>query len=393
MPDDQPLADDFADRPVPVHSAGGEDLPAGGVEPAFPLVPPPGPTEPSLPAALPAPGPPHPGFGFAILWCLAFLSVQIAAVIGIAFVSIIIQVVRSRDPNAFLNALKGAGDGEITPELSAVLAPAMLGTQVAGILFAWLIVRLFLGKEWPRLVALRRPSLSHLVLTILALPGMLLLPGVLYQLAQEVLPKVQGQEETLKAAGQWPLWLGVAAIGLGPGICEELWCRGFLGRGLVGRHGLLGGVLLTSLLFGLLHMSPAYAVPTAFMGLILHFIYLTSRSLWLPMLLHALNNTVAAVAAHYPELDPDAPDHPLPVPLLVAATVLLAVVCWACYRSRVRLVDRGEPGRQAWRPAFPGVEFPPPASDTFVFRPWLGWPASALVAAAGALLVGAVLLS
>src|SRR5262249_11201374 len=163
-----------------VRSAGGDDSPARSVEPAFPLFPPPGLPDLSLPVALPAPGPPHPGLGFAILWCLAFLGVQILALIGILIVTVVVQALRAPGANAFLNRLKGAGDGQITPEIGALLAPAMLGTQVAGVLFAWLIVRLFLGREWPRLVALRRPSLSHFVLTILALPGMLLLPGVLY---------------------------------------------------------------------------------------------------------------------------------------------------------------------------------------------------------------------
>ena len=38
-----------------------------------------------------------------------------------------------------------------------------------------------------------------------------------------------------------------------------------------------------------------------------------------------------------------------------------------------------------WRPAFPGVEYPPPGSETVVVRPPPGWPAAGLVA--GAVLV------
>jgi hypothetical protein len=86
------------------------------------------------------------------------------------------------------------------------------------------------------------------------------------------------------------------AVGLGPGVVEEIWCRGFLGRGLTARYGLVLGVILTSIIFGLLHCSLTYAIPTACMGLYLHFVYLTSRSLWISILLHTLNNSAAIVA-------------------------------------------------------------------------------------------------
>src|SRR3954468_23799191 len=106
-----------------------------------------------------------------------------------------------------------------------------------------------------------------------------------------------GMEEMEKAFGSWPVLLGVFLIGVLPGIGEELWCRGFLGRGLVGTHGVVLGILGTSFLFGLIHVDPCQGTMAMLMGVGLHVVYQLTRSLWMPMLLHFLNNSLAVVMA------------------------------------------------------------------------------------------------
>jgi membrane protease YdiL (CAAX protease family) len=76
------------------------------------------------------------------------------------------------------------------------------------------------------------------------------------------------------------------------GVCEELLYRGFLvwyiaeGLGL----GLVVGVALSSLLFGLAHLYQGRKgiVQTGIVGLIFALLYVATGSLWAPMLLHAL---------------------------------------------------------------------------------------------------------
>jgi membrane protease YdiL (CAAX protease family) len=287
------------------------------------------------------------------------------------------------------------------------LAIPILLAEVITTVFALITLRIFLGKTWPRLIALRWPSLIHLGLVLIGLPGMLILPNLVHRFAKDIgFPVFEDPEQMARFLGNWSLWFGVLVIGLGPGLSEELWCRGFLGRGLVGNYGPLWGVLLTSLLFGLLHVDLAHAVATAVIGVWLHFVYLMSRSLLIPMMLHALNNSTAVFLAGiqlrlegneaHPEsavlpnsfclqiyeplafVEQLSSDHPLI--LLAGSLALLSGVCWALYKSRARLVatvDAATP----WRPDFPGVEYPPPGSATMVFRPWPGWLASALVLA------------
>jgi hypothetical protein len=174
----------------------------------------------------------------------------------------------------------------------------------------------------------------------------------------------------------------VLVIGAGPGIGEELWCRGFLGRGLVGRYGWLLGVVFTSFYFGFIHIDPAQGLYAMLVGLCLHFVYLTTRSLWVPMLLHTLNNSLSVVVTRIPQLKEfdSAPGTAFPVAVFVSAAVLLVAVGWALYQSRARLVAAA--GEAAWRSLYPGVEYPPPDSDTRVAHPRPSWAAA--LAAGGA---------
>jgi membrane protease YdiL (CAAX protease family) len=269
-----------------------------------------------------------------------------------------------------------AGKPSFSKQMATAMGVATFLQEVASVLLALLVVRLVVGREWRRLLAWRRPSAMHLLLAILFLPGMLIVPDRLVEAAKHVLPSFDYQSQVEEMIGPWPWWFAVLVIGLGPGFWEELWCRGFIGRGLVGRYGFLGGVLLTSLLFGLLHLDPVHAVGTAFLGMCLHFVYVTTRSLWVPMLLHTMNNSVGVLAI---TVGPEEMRDKEPVPWLIylAGVGLLTAVGWAMYQSRARCVSVTA-GPQ-WQPDFPGVELPPAESGVVVVSPWPSVTASVLL--------------
>ena len=53
------------------------------------------------------------------------------------------------------------------------------------------------------------------------------------------------------------------------------------------------------------------------------------------------------------------------------------VVALAFYKSRARLAPPPGGAEPAWQPHFPGVEYPPPGSDTRVVHPRAGWSVAA----------------
>jgi membrane protease YdiL (CAAX protease family) len=375
-------ANDPAPEPVQENAAPAwpEDIVAGpslhGVTPELPPQPP----YPPAPSVR-RPRPPHPGFWWALVWCIGFiLFTQIPGALlgGVLMVALMLLAPQQ------MEALKGAKGGlPDTPAVSAVMAVTFAFTELLVIGISWLTIRLVVGRDWTRQLALRRPGVAHVLLVLAGFPAMALLGNGSYEVLRQVLhvPSfsdlgLPGMEQMVGVFARWPWPFAVLVIGAGPGIGEELWCRGFLGRGLVGRYGWLLGVVFTSFYFGLIHIDPAQGLYAMLVGLALHFVYLTTRSLWLPMLLHFLNNSLSVIATRLPHLESfdSAPGTTIPAHVFVTAGLVLVTVGWALYQSRARLAAPA--GEVAWRPLYPGVEYPPPHSDTRVVRPWPSWPAS-----------------
>lgn len=325
---------------------------------------------------------PHPNFWWSILWCFLFLFVtQIPGGVIAVVIALLLPIAW---PEQFPS-------GPLTSQASLLKSDAMsvglaVGIGITEILvvgFSLLVIRLVVGRDWMRQLAVRPPGAAHTLLALASLPALMLLGNVAYNVLRKVLhlPSLSdfglgGMEDVVQVASKWPSAFAVLVIGLGPGIGEELWCRGFLGRGLVGTYGAVVGVIATSFFFGVIHMDPCQGTMAMLMGLWLHFVYLTSRSLWLPMLLHFLNNSLGVLESKIPllaRLD----DTPSNIPAIVYATavLLLAATAYALYQSRTRLEPEGPQQPLLWRPAYPGVEYPPPDSGARMAHPALSLPA------------------
>lgn len=81
----------------------------------------------------------------------------------------------------------------------------------------------------------------------------------------------------------------IVVVGVAP-IAEEILFRGILFRRLLRRWPPLLAALGSSLLFGVAHFD---VVGSTFMGLALVALYVQTRSLWVPVAAHALNNLLA----------------------------------------------------------------------------------------------------
>jgi membrane protease YdiL (CAAX protease family) len=316
-------------------------------------------------------------FLLGLAWCFLFLLVtQVPpAILGIAIYLVGVVVFPHLRPPQDMELQEVMFK---TPLGRLSTAAAVAFAEVLVVFASWLAIRLLIGRDWPRRLALRRPSATHLLLVLLAVPGMVLLANGAYHLLRHVfhvpsisdLPNTKGMEEMVEIFNSWPAGFAVLVIGLGPGIGEELWCRGFLGNGLVARYRWLG-VVLTSFFFGLIHVDPCQGIMAMLIGLWLHFTYLMTRSLLVPMLLHFINNSLAVISSRSDVLNQvEVGLASFPVSIFAAAGLLLVAIGYALYRSRTRLEsDFGGP--PLWQPDGPGVEWPPEGSGTRVVHPRL----------------------
>jgi membrane protease YdiL (CAAX protease family) len=324
------------------------------------------------------PGTPHPQFWWAVLWTMAFFVVSqiIGAILGLPLGFLVLWA--TDELKELMRLVGDPVEFQKSEPFAQLMGPTVLVCEVLSIVFGWFALRLMAGRHWPRKVALRLPSMTHLILTLLLLPAFMLVGQAVSLVAKNYVPSMGGLEAIGALLGHWPWWLGVLLVGFGPGIGEELFCRGFLGRGLVGNYGYVWGVILTSVLFGIMHIEPIQVIYAPVLGIMLHFVYLTSRSLLLPMLLHTLNNSLGVLQAWsegnqctpaWVTAIDQASDQRSFLVVYAGAVVLLLAVGVGLYISRARMAAADGVGPPLWKPAYDNVEYPPPDSGMIVVRP------------------------
>lgn len=121
--------------------------------------------------------------------------------------------------------------------------------------------------------------------------------GRLTVIMREMELKAQAMIETLMGNGNIPsLLLAVAIIGVLAAVSEELIFRGTLQRLLttapLNPH---TSIWITAIIFSSLHMQFFGFVPRLLLGAYFGYLLYWSKSLWLPILIHFINNTMVVV--------------------------------------------------------------------------------------------------
>ncbi|MBX9788994.1 MAG: CPBP family intramembrane metalloprotease [Pirellulales bacterium] len=314
--------------------------------------------------------PPGPGFGMSLVWMLMLLLGQTLGTIVVAVPIFIVCTLIEYPLNDF-------------DQLNVLLVP--VGTASVIVVALVIVVAHYCWRTRP-LLAWRGLGLGQSLLVVLTVAPLWLVANELSTWISKVLPSWFG--ELLVDFGKFPLWLVLIGGCLFPALGEEIFFRGFVGRGLVARHGVWRGMLLTSFLFGLMHIDPAQAAGVIPLGWAFQYVYLTSKSLTAPILLHALNNATSFVTIRY--VAPMGEIDHLPPALVAAAALALAAILSLQYQSRSRwvLADGSD-----WSPGYVTAEEPPAQlGATLVARRPGAW---SIVAAAGcySILIGAIALA
>lgn len=217
------------------------------------------------------------------------------------------------------------------------------------------------GYDPVETLALRRPLPRQLAGGVLLLAGATPLAWFLAWAQSFVIEVPTEMLEAMSALLQtddpvrilWLLLL-VAAI---PAVAEEFLFRGVVLSGLRSRWSRWAAVGVTGLVFGLFHLTPYTTfrfLPTAWLGVVLAWAVYESRSIWVGVFLHFLNNGTILLLTVLPatrDLAGD-PDRDPPFLLLPVALVLLGFGAWLL--------------RSASRPSasHPGSAPPPPPAPS-----------------------------
>lgn len=157
--------------------------------------------------------------------------------------------------------------------------------------------------------------------------------------------------------------LAFLTVAIIPGFVEELALRGYLLNLLKGRLGVTAALILSSLLFGLLHIDPLHSTVTFFMGIYFGILALLTGGIWVPVLAHAFNNFMAILAAAW-QWDEVTDEFGIAVEVAVfVVAMLISAACLAhCARTvrEIRAQRDTESGIAAPGEVGPGEAGPSP---------------------------------
>ena len=95
------------------------------------------------------------------------------------------------------------------------------------------------------------------------------------------------------------LIINIIVIALLPAILEEVFFRGAMQRTMINlvKYRFLG-ILLTSIIFSLLHFQLFSCIPRLFLGLFLGYLYVISQNIIVPIIFHFINNLTVVIGSY-----------------------------------------------------------------------------------------------
>ncbi len=184
------------------------------------------------------------------------------------------------------------------------------GTCLNLILGAMVFVRMFLSGRKEAL-GLKNGSVKNLLLApvvayLVVLAIQFALDGAgLFDWLQEVTnaPKEQSIVTVLRQSSDVPLIVTICfSAGVIAPLVEETVFRGYLYPILKKYTGVWFALISSSLLFGIIHVSPVPFIPLAIFGAVLALLYEYTKTLWAPIIAHAIFNITTLVNILYPGL-------------------------------------------------------------------------------------------
>jgi sodium transport system permease protein len=187
------------------------------------------------------------------------------------------------------------------PESWWAFVTSTLIVQLAMIATPVLLMTIMLTSSPKQTLLLRRPSngalLASIALAVCLQPAATALRELvqaLYPISAQALEQLAGLSALMADVPLWQILLLLAVV---PAFCEELAFRGFVLSGL--RH--LGdkptAILISSVLFGIVHGLLQQSLTACFLGMILGYVAVQTGSLLPCIVFHAAHNALQLLAA------------------------------------------------------------------------------------------------
>lgn len=138
-----------------------------------------------------------------------------------------------------------------------------------------------------------------LIVSVMAISAAFVIEPVSMLLPEMSEAPKMAMEQMLKG----PVWIVLISVSVFAPFFEEWLCRGIILRGLLKKMKPGWAIVISALVFGLIHMNLWQAIPAFIIGVILGYVYYKTGSLRLTMLMHCVNNTLSVILSRIPGLE------------------------------------------------------------------------------------------
>jgi sodium transport system permease protein len=161
------------------------------------------------------------------------------------------------------------------------------------VIIASILVRLDVKESFK----LNKFSIKKLFILLLFFIGMKIIASYIVNFVSSYFPSMVEQYSLLdKFLSFDNVLLAILVVALLPAICEELLFRGVVYNSFNKRYGAIIAIIVSALLFGVFHMNWIQGINAFVLGLALGYAYYKSGSIFVPMILHFLNNLLGVLA-------------------------------------------------------------------------------------------------
>ncbi|KAA6331689.1 hypothetical protein EZS27_019736 [termite gut metagenome] len=175
------------------------------------------------------------------------------------------------------------------------------------------------------------PARCLLLSVLIIFPAIFLLDYLLSCLAW--LPDIMKQEfDRIQSE-----WFGIVLITIIGPVFEEILFRGTITKILLNHYSPTKALLISALLFGVIHINPVQILGAGLIGLLLAWIYYKTASLLPCLIIHIINNSTSVFLGKiYPGVNylKDIMSENVYSVLLVLSLILLTGICWQWGKQR-----------------------------------------------------------
>jgi membrane protease YdiL (CAAX protease family) len=222
----------------------------------------------------------YPRIKNAILLCLLFLGIQIS--LGFIFGLIIGILGISVESTIF-------GIGNIVLNLFSFAVVFLIGVKKS-------------KQKFNEIFKFVNVSLNYWLAIIVFMAGFVIVSSEIDNVLVYFLPMPDFLQNTFEIIMVKQLFIvSIILVGIIPGLTEEMFFRGIILNGFEKNYSNKKAVIISALLFGIIHLNPWQFVTAFIIGIISAWICIKTKSIILCMYIHIFNNIVSVVALKYKE--------------------------------------------------------------------------------------------